>query len=477
MTTTKVLVFCLSHLLSAVSFMFSVQCSGAGTPNSKASTMSDFRSLLSTFQDATGSNSVTNKVSNRSSTLSRNNEKNNHRKSQTKLSSSSNDEEMIAHEDDIDKLWRISQIQSSIATSHSYNKRRHTEETKKPLHVAICATVVSSLPHEDIWKLWLSHTYDPSSSQPNQNDNNNSYNNNNNNNAQKVTASIHVHAKSPNLIPNGSWLKSKLIPISHNPNWNDYRIIKAMLSLAEYAIQKEPQTTHLMMVTESCIPIGTLADIANVIYKHGVECSFLDCYGRDSHKCTRYDEHTCFNIKGIPKDAIYKALPGWALFSRSHIDEIMDISDRLSGKELYPLFKNVWAPEEVYFPTALALLGKLEDYVVRKSLMWSKWDESLKNKDRAHPILYDGKFSKALIDDVYSQGFLFMRKFKYKLDSCEWKRIVMGRKDVRLRSSTDNITTVNSSNSNNGSLEFKQRKRRECDSMDDPIVETKRLKK
>ena len=143
------------------------------------------------------------------------------------------------------------------------------------------------------------------------------------------------------------------------------------------------------------------------------------------------------------------------------------------------MFKNVWAPEEVYFPTALALLGKLEDYVVRKSLMWSKWDESLKNKDRAHPILYDGKFSKALVDDLYSQGFLFMRKFKYKLDSCEWKRIVTGRKDVRLcsTSSSGNFTTSNATSSINGSLDFEQRKRHECHSMDDPIVDTKRLKK
>ncbi len=271
-----------------------------------------------------------------------------------------------------------------------------------------------------------------------------------------------------------------------------------MISTARHALEQEPQTTHVMFVTESCIPIGTLGDLASVIYDYGygsgysngyrngcgngysegdkdenrngnrnekgMQYSFLDCYSVHSTRCTRFDELRCFNIlnnRGIPNDVIHKALPGWALFSRSHLECIINLKDRFNGDEsecereceLYPLFRDVWAPEEVYFSTVLALLGKMgtdtdgsdgtggdananantngmwirTGEVVRRSLMWSKWDERSRGSDRAHPIVYDGQFCEELVNKVREEGCLFMRKWKRRLNLELWEQIVLGK--------------------------------------------------
>ena len=372
--------------------------------------MSGFRSLLSSFQDATGTNTNTSSTSSNSTSS---------KESRATIGNPLNAK--AALKKDIESLWRTSQIQTSIKTSTSNNNKNGTknsnnqhsstdtqdEKDKTPIHVAICATIVSTLPHEEIWKSWSS--YHPKN--------------------KSTTASIHVHAKTKNAIRNNTWLRSKLIPISHNPNWNDYRIILAMLSLAQYAIKQEPKTTHFMMVTESCIPVGTLDELTNIIHEKGEHCSFLDAYDIHSPRCTRWDEHNCFAIDSIPKDVIHKALPGWALFSRPHMEEILNLKNRLNGGELYPLFKSVWAPEEVYFSTALALLGKVKgsNEVVMRSLMWSKWDANAKGNDRSHPIVYDGRFCEKLIDDIKADGCIFMRKWKRGLSIREWERIVLNR--------------------------------------------------
>ncbi len=371
--------------------------------------MSDFRSLLSSFQVATGA-----------------------KPSREDIRAKGSEEAGLPKK--IESLWRNCQIQSATRKVHQQHRERLAKKRQitksnlgeestqsrdhvnakeeKPIHIAICATIVSSLSQEAIWRSWLSHS------------------------SANCTASFHVHAKTPSAISNDSWLKSKLIPISHNPNWNDIRVVQAMLSLAKYALEGTEGTriTHIMYVTESCIPLTTMGELANMIRRKeadlGLESntglSFVDAFGRDSPRCTRFDEHRCFNVNDIPNEAIYKALPGWSLMSANHMRQIINIpNDYLGGEDLFPLFKNVWAPEEVFFPTALALLGKLPggDEVVNQSIMWSKWDDRAKGKDRAHPIVYDGEFSKKLVQDARMEGCYFMRKWKRRLDAREWERI------------------------------------------------------
>jgi hypothetical protein len=124
-------------------------------------------------------------------------------------------------------------------------------------------------------------------------------------------------------------LRSKLIPISHRPNWNDVRIVRAILSLLENALRNE-KTTHVLLCTESCIPVATLKETARSVLLNEIcpweeaeegtdghhqqkECpsnrpkknlprgrlywnqSYVDCYDRNSSRCTRFDERECRN--------------------------------------------------------------------------------------------------------------------------------------------------------------------------------------
>jgi hypothetical protein len=109
---------------------------------------------------------------------------------------------------------------------------------------------------------------------------------------------------------------SKTLPTTHRPNWNDVRIIRAMLSLLDAALRNK-LTTHVLFCTESCIPIVTLKEAVRSILldeaclweENGGETSnnntkeekgasdgfnwdrsYVDFYDRNSPRCSRFDE-------------------------------------------------------------------------------------------------------------------------------------------------------------------------------------------
>ena len=137
--------------------------------------------------------------------------------------------------------------------------------------------------------------------------------------------------------------RSKTLPITHRPNWNDVRIVRAILSLLEAALSDD-NTTHILLCTESCIPVATLVETARSVLldeaciweEEGEEVgqkkkssgendmtrqkkqlhnglnwdqSYVDCYDRKSSRCTRFDEHNCWDIlkDSVPGEAIHKA--------------------------------------------------------------------------------------------------------------------------------------------------------------------------
>lgn len=74
--------------------------------------------------------------------------------------------------------------------------------------------------------------------------------------------------------------------------------------------------------------------------------------------------------------------------------------------ELWPAFAEVFAPEEIFFPTMLALAGYAPQpnskEVRRKSLMFAKWPT--KGDNKANPIPLDDAFDSTDIDALRNQG-------------------------------------------------------------------------
>ena len=140
----------------------------------------------------------------------------------------------------------------------------------------------------------------------------------------------------------------------------------------------------------------------------------------------------CWDIlrNSVPGETIYKALPGWCFLSRKHAQDILNLPSQLGGMNLWPAFERVWAPEEVFIPTALAICGHMNNNEVsRRALTHSQWDERAANhKDRAHPLTYDGYFDDKLVSRVRHDGCLFMRKLKMPLDVSTWDQIIVQRK-------------------------------------------------
>ena len=372
----------------------------------------------------------------------------------------------------IERLLRVRGIRNITTNNASSSCSGYTTTNNRTAaHIAICATIVDTFPHEKLWRKWMDETGGEVSIPATTNK---QHEGNiaaaaaaaaTGNTVITASAEMYIHAKFPEHIQSNSWLQSKTIPISHKPNWNDVRIVRALLSLIQTALRSNEHTTHLLFCTESCIPIATLKEsvrsvlldeicpwvvgdeegtttLTNQPKKEDIrrqskidwDRSYVDYYNRDSPQCTRFDEHNCWEVLRdcMPLEIVHKALPGWCLLSRKHAQAILDTpAQLLGGMNLWPAFDRVWAPEEVFIPTALALTGNL-DGVIRRALTHSKWDTKAKDhKDRAHPLSYDGNFDDELVSRARAEGCLFLRKMKRSLDISVWERIVIQRKRGR----------------------------------------------
>lgn len=453
--------------------------------------MGDFRSLLATFQEATGTAqppAIQKPQSARYGT--------NERTNQSAISETQSNIDPTFLKQHIGRLWGMSNIRkvmqgnaekekSAISFSSLSNGISGNLDGASivDIHIVVCAVIVDNFPHEDIWRKWMDsgETTSSSSNSPvNQsssagNGKNTKINNEQTNKCDNVkiraTAEMFIHAKSPEKIKS-DWVKSKTLSHTYRPNWNDVRVVRAMIALMKEAIEskneQQPKVTHILFCTESCIPITSLHDAAKrlAITNHcsndnggftiDINRSFVDAYDKNSFKLTKFDEQSCWNMlrKYVPEDAIWKALPGWCILSRKHAISVLNLScqqtdekdgnEQTRGKnadgndsnvELWPAFSEVWAPEEVYFPTILALAGHLPGpEVISESLMFAKWDERAKNhSDRAHPLVYDGQLSRQLLDSInideegktIPDRFLFMRKFKQSMSVDLWSSVVL----------------------------------------------------
>jgi len=350
-----------------------------------------FRSILSSFQKVVGTASNHNSLNIRENHLSTMKER-------------------------AESLMRTAQIRRATSSSVRNKNVGNTYD----IHIAICACIIDDFPHENIWRAWIDTDMI-------NRDSSESYSNSGIEMKGNISAEIYIHAKSPEKIKS-PFVRSKIIGITFRPEWNDVKLVCAMLSLAKEAL-KNGSTTHILFVTESCIPISTIFEVAYFL-RNFKGRSFINAYNNYSDRCSRFDEHQCWNILSLnfPGDAIYKALPGWCMVCKQHMEKILDLPKAMGNdRDIWPAFKDVWAPEELYFATALALVGVLPgDEIVLRSLIFAKWDSSAKiHSERSHPINYDKTFTEKIVSNIRKNGYYFMRKLKRPISVHLWKSIVL----------------------------------------------------
>jgi hypothetical protein len=127
------------------------------------------------------------------------------------------------------------------------------------------------------------------------------------------------------------------------------------------------------------------------------------------------------------------------MLNRRHAKGIVSLPDRLQA-ELWPAFANVFAPEEVYFATLLAILGYLRpngetDEVRRISVTHAEWERATDARPVTFPTL-----DITLLNRLRGTGGLFARKFTAESVPVNlWTQLVLGtqRTETSKRKSTE----------------------------------------
>ena len=116
--------------------------------------------------------------------------------------------------------------------------------------IAVCLCVVDKLPHEAIWRRWLEDAEHGGDDE-----------------AGRWRGELRIHAKHPEALRAQSpWVAERTLARSFCPEWNDVRIVRAMLALASAALEadRDARISHVVFGTESCVPVVSLRARARI---------------------------------------------------------------------------------------------------------------------------------------------------------------------------------------------------------------------
>ena len=197
--------------------------------------------------------------------------------------------------------------------------------------IVLLFLILHTLPHESIWQEWL----------------------------QGAEDKLHViiHAKYPEMVTS-SWSKARLmcshngVPVTHRPEWGSIELLRAMMSLLQYAYTHYPQSTHMCFLSESCIPIIPAREFLAQVGQHPPHWSWLDVKQRPNNGYSAFQQFVRVTKPFAPM-AIRKS-DQWGILSRSHVSLLLsqDQTDK---------FERTHAPDELYIPTMLHQYGVLSD--------------------------------------------------------------------------------------------------------------------
>jgi len=269
------------------------------------------------------------------------------------------------------------------------------EKAKKSKHLALLAISIDDLPYEDIWKSWCETLSSPMTSSDEVVD--------------EYFISLVCHAKFPERVKS-DWLKQRMLTyppkqgrgnsfldpefLTRKPEWGSVEITRAMLDLLQDALKigssdnssdkrfcasrylirspssfndsestpsAIPPVDHFLFISESCLPVVTAPELFSTISDPNI--SWLNARHRaeeDTPKNKYEDDQFAGINRRIPGQYRWKG-DQWVLLSKRHASSIigMDRPFKRPVHQLWQSFRNINASDEMFFPTALALLGDL----------------------------------------------------------------------------------------------------------------------
>jgi len=273
---------------------------------------------------------------------------------------------------------------------------------KKTKHIALLAITIDDLPYEHIWKAWIDTLNSSAVAGSSKDD---------------YFVSLVCHAKFPERITS-QWLKDRLLLrrpklgrgnsyldpeyLSRKPEWGSVEIARAMLDLLQesakigqddqkdsrfssnrYVVRMPGQTVdstvpptpeataasstllptvdQFLFLSETCLPIRTGPEMFRLL--PGPTISWINGRHRKDPKTPKNkyeDDQFGLISRKIPGQFRWKA-DQWVLLGRLHVTAIlaMDRPHFHPRHQMWQHFRNINASDEMYIPTALALLGYL----------------------------------------------------------------------------------------------------------------------
>ena len=396
------------------------------------------------------------------------------------------DEELIRK-----RLVNLEQYNPQAPSTLKESESETCVENGRMHHLVLLFLIIDDLPYEQIWRTWME---DSCISDDNRNDaatdgtgSSKIDTNGKQHLEKKLKISVLCHAKFPHKVKS-PWLQKRLLRRGQNyhsyrPEWGSIEITRAMIDLLidgfnlncnsnhqnrykdEESKSFVPSPDRFLFLSESCLPIQSLNYFYDSIYNSTPYAgkSWINARNTPNNGYSRQKQFDRVS-QVIPKHKIWKA-DQWMLLTRKHAEAIViknipyamrSNEDRKrngydnrhnryeKNVELWSLFKHVSASDEIYFPTACALLGiiptqKSEDMshekvnemthlgceVVKKRVTYCDWSGGDRN-----PVTFRGmrSFREVAIEGE-KEGCLVARKFDSNSNSNDKSTTKMKRVD------------------------------------------------
>lgn len=251
---------------------------------------------------------------------------------------------------------------------------------------------------------------------------------------------------------------------SRRPSWGSIEITKAMVDLVEEGLRIgddpavgrrylataprrsndgsgtaadiNPPVDRFVFVSESCLPAATLREFGLALFgpTDGDERtaamydkSWVNARSSPNNGYARQLQWDAIRPVDIPPGNVWKA-DQWMVLNRVHAEAVAELPGRyLGGRDLWSAMRRVRASDEIYFPTAMSILGILRrpsdvagvevdenssgescagDGVRRRKVTFCDWSMEAKN-----PASFTAGDWRGVARRARSEGCLVVRKF------------------------------------------------------------------
>ncbi len=208
---------------------------------------------------------------------------------------------------------------------------------------------------------------------------------------------VYFHSKDPLEDP---YFQPYRIPKIVPTTWSIHT--KAWQLLIKEAV-KNPENVRFALLSESCIPLYSLTHI----YKKIMSDEFTHMFFRKPW----WPSNNPREVKSIKSKFRYGNWE-WIVLNRKHAELVAE------DKKVIKIISQYENDQESYFSSLFAIHGCLSGETYNKSYTYMNWEHSINGGASPYPFTEESAFNDTLIEEAYSGGALFARKFAPEYPAC-----------------------------------------------------------